>query len=303
MSFINRWLIIAFLFFLTLTVWVYRLYQGCGIYPEWEACLFDNNILGSFFASALEDIIFFGSVGLIIFFASLPNKHDVEARLSYLYRKKIVSDSLLSFVKEEAKNLGICTKEQKVTYTISEYSKQHQAFKVYVGINSKLLNLIEGAAYESSRQIKMTFDRLLRKKEDTVYGELLNVQSVVGEKGFVTQPNTNFPVPFTEIEGGFEILEKVDGKQKRSTVTQIYYWLWVNNKSEFWYRPYRNTEKFSLTIVNQLDEPVSIMNAGLGKGTNAVKSQVAPRGTIELCSDITMRNSDLYLISLEKHEE
>ncbi len=303
MSFINRWLIIAFLFFVALTVGVYQLYLGCDKYPDWNLCFFDNNILASFFASALEDIIFFGSVGFIIFLASFPNKHDVETRLSYLYKKRGVSKKILDAVMDGAKNLGVCAKTASVVYTIEEYNEEYNAFKVMVKIDTELLNLISGAAYENSRYVNMVFDPIEKMGDNPVYGKLTDVQYLI-DGDLKQDSRMKFPVAFTSLEDGFFIREKVSKNNKHCTRVQLSYWLWVIQGEEFWYKPYRNTDSFTLELVNKLDIPLNITCLGdevsKKKTIKALKKSGNKGDSLTLYDNILMKSSDRRVILLEK---
>lgn len=212
----------------------------------------------SLYASALEDLIFFAFIGIFLFLVSLPKEQSLAARFENIYKSKEVNLSLKQELIKKATQSAVYSPVSEVVARVSEYNAELDAYRVDVAISLQLASAIPDSNFSNSRPITFDFDDLGDMKGQP-YGELLYVTQHTSEN-----PNPEpvvKPFKFMQKSESFSIKEESPRGVDISYLV-MGYWLWCKTGEVFGYKLPRLTEKFSLSLENEMEVAVPYLFKG-----------------------------------------
>lgn len=123
---------------------------------------YKESILDSFVASLWEDIVFFGLVGAatLLAFASDPRKHDIAAKIWYMFSGEKRTPQALDFNERQVRKLGAFAAFCRVKIHIESYNSELDAFKINVSYESNICNLFENDHFDDELKVSFLPDKL-----------------------------------------------------------------------------------------------------------------------------------------------
>lgn len=230
------------------------------------------NFYISFFASSLENLIFFILIGLSIAIYSLrrPESELLENRIWYLYSSEHATDESLQYNKNQIKKLAAFCKSATGKITITDYNPSMNAYRIEVEKRYTLQNMFKDRDYEDVIDISISPDSI---ESDQLEMNLGGVPSKIMGEVHLFQTTVIGEAPVKHNEKVIKITDQ-DYKTKigiripanGTTEYEFNYWMWCLVGEPNVTQVLRYTETLKTTIVNHWD----------GKAVISLKGQEGP---------------------------
>ncbi len=223
--------------------WVFFAYFAmCGLFvvssaevwPQdtgWFAQYFTSDFAASFRASLLQDLIFFGGLGFVVFLLTLRNPaQDVLAqRVAYIYANPGASDEAIHFNKESIEQLALTIKRADIGIAILEAyepkSAKEPLLKVEIWYKIDLQNLFANLPFKDAFvPISIVVDKV-DLTAGLPAGDVMMVR--------ITEPGDSRPIDKAHLCGPLQAGEKtVRGMElevpaEGSVFYEVRYWVYV----------------------------------------------------------------------------
>ncbi len=125
---------------------------GLGVYGKyfWPVLeIHGDDIVVSFFASFLEDIIFFSSVGIVVIWWQTrePSSHALDEKIANLYSRKETPSDVIAYSRDEVKRIAGYCHETKQKIDILKWDAERRAIYLRVESHLKLRNMLHKDDY------------------------------------------------------------------------------------------------------------------------------------------------------------
>jgi len=104
---------------------------------------FKEDFLTSFNASIVEDLIFFGVIGIIGVYITIKpyNEEDFNVRVKSLANNGVLKDDAIEYLKTEVKKLVAYTERSDITLTLKEIDETQKLVFIHTSIENKIKNM------------------------------------------------------------------------------------------------------------------------------------------------------------------
>jgi hypothetical protein len=132
-----KYVIITYIFVVVITIFSISSQKILSSY-------FENSFLTSFNASLLEDLIFFGFLGIVgIYVTTKPFREEsFDVRVASL-ANNVDDDDAIDFLRKEVQKLLAYTEVSNIRLHIKEIDKENNLIYLFTSIENKILNMCE----------------------------------------------------------------------------------------------------------------------------------------------------------------
>lgn len=254
--------------------WVFFAYFAmCGLFvvssaevwPQttgWFAQYFPSGFAVSFRASLLQDLIFFGGLGFVVFLLTLRNPaQDVLAqRVAYIYANPGASDEAIHFNKESIEQLALTIKRADIGIAILEAyepkTPKEPLLKVEIWYKIDLQNLFANLPFKDAFvPISIVVDEVALKAGQPA-GEVVMVR--------ITEPGDSRPRDITHLCEPLQAGEKtVRGMElevpaEGSVFYEVRYWVYVTADDPYAVDLNRFATRCVVEVENKTDREVAL---------------------------------------------
>ncbi len=200
----------------------------------------------SFFASAVESILFFSVVGVVtsLAAASDPRRAAYESKIRYLFPSVSVSTGALSYAANEIERLGCIAQHIKRTIKVIKVRDEDENFRLYVTTRYVFLNIFDSRSVRANLGPSISPDSTA--PDGTLLGEVIELSVVP----FIGLSEHHVDQPETIPASGYEKEVWVDIPPGKNVEVIARHWVWQNDGEDVFFSPKRYTEKFESNIEN-----------------------------------------------------
>lgn len=209
----------------------------------------------SFMASSIEDIMFFGLVGILVMLFGIREAKDdeLDVRIANLFQfddGNTAPQCIRKNIIDKAKRLAVYSSSNSVTLEINYYDEEKDAMWVTLIQETKLINMLHDLEYSFSRKSFIKPEESEKFPNGSDFGEIHSVH-FSNNNGISKTIIAN-----TKMKVGKSIEFHVDESLPRggNGVTCSNYSYWHANEEEFVYETHHSVEKFSLKLINKINE-------------------------------------------------
>jgi len=147
--------------------------------------IFSQPISGKF-TSLIEDIIFFGILGSLVFIYSLKDGSDLNLkdRISILATKKDIDNSAIKFLSDNIHPLLAYNKEANIDITIEDISDDGNFVKIYTDVQNNIVNMCSNDSF-TIKDTNFTIQGVNKVGQDYGYishAGIKNIENSTGSK-------------------------------------------------------------------------------------------------------------------------
>lgn len=145
-----RFRLIIISYFVIVVLWL-LLFISKGFTGPWFEANFGAGFLISYLASLLEDIIFFGTIGIfgLALSTKLPEDEDINVRVKSLANNKNVGDGAKKYLIEHISKILAYNSTAEVSLILKEYDKESKTIMLYTEIKNEVINMCKDVKYSS----------------------------------------------------------------------------------------------------------------------------------------------------------
>tara|TARA_Y100000588_G_C14232046_1_gene915692 strand:- start:362 stop:1243 length:882 start_codon:yes stop_codon:yes gene_type:complete len=274
---------------------------------------FDSNFYSSFTASFIEDVIFFGVIGLSVFIYSVkrPENDPFESRIKFLANSQNLDGSAIKYLSDQARATLAYSDVTQIRIYLRSYNPETSSITVSCSIESSIRNMCKDVEFD------MTDTKLKIDAGVIVHGNygLISHASIADENDpdhrSILVHDKIYYLENKKYEDEFKYTIRPNGKAIRSICFQIYYRINGDRKDEeswFYINAERFTQNFNVEVVNEMGEELNFwldydFPDPLNKKKIEKKEQLLQQ-TQKICDSVTLNKNDavkLYIYkSLEK---
>jgi hypothetical protein len=276
---------------------VLTIYYLTGKIPE-DNIYFKPDFIVSFRASLLEDIIFFSSVGVIMYIASFRSSEDdqIDTRIASIINAELASVSSKDYFKEKIGEILSYYDYLDVTLTISNYDELEHVVKIEAYFEGDIINMSRDLQLKTLIKAYARAGKIINNQAGEV--KILQIIDKVSAEKLIDISRSSKPIsPDKE----FALKEIIEISPNGKVNYQYGFWIWSelqsNNTVEF-----INGFKFSADrFVNRLN--INIKNiTNIAIDTIIWREQEGGRGEKELkviysSDELTKTNTNIECIT------
>jgi hypothetical protein len=211
----------------------------------------------SFFASLIEDTLFFLIVGVTTFILSLrdPGREPLEVKLRYLFPTAANSSAFLNYARSEVQRVAGACRSGTQRIKVTEYSSKHNAYKIYFSCTYVIENKFDVDQYEDEFDAFVEPERFVACPEKPEpLGQVLKLE--FEENGGTKVRHVDFPIDILSKDYDQKI-RMVLAPRKQGELSWGF-WLWCEVGREHYLRLGRFVDEFISTIENATNIPISL---------------------------------------------
>ncbi|MEM5528104.1 hypothetical protein WN093_04670 [Gammaproteobacteria bacterium AS21] len=162
-----------------------------------------GDLFVSFTASALQDILFFVIIGLVLFVFSMknPENDSLSQKLTYLFPVAKDDSVLRAYLERSVNKLGCMSDETSFVFTLLEYNQDKKIFKIQVHFESHIRNLHNKDSFSDPMLAMNLSSDLVDEPPNSIYGQLEHVKVYNFSDGSISNINGeahDYPVNMME---------------------------------------------------------------------------------------------------------
>lgn len=250
-----------------------------------------GNLFVSFAASALQDILFFLTTGLILLIFSMrkPEDDNLAQKLTYLFPQAKDDLILREYLEKSINKLGCMSDKSSFVFTLLEYNQDIKAFKIQVHFESHLRNLHNKDNF-SDPMLSMTLKSDLGEPPPNgLFGQLEHVKVYNFENGNISDigdASHNYPVNMND--SLFRHSCPFSIPPHSVALFDAKHWDWSPAEKVHNLRVSRFTKSIQFKCINNSGIPVAVELAQIGsEGTTDEKCLADHECTTMILNEIT----------------
>ncbi|HEX9808871.1 MAG TPA: hypothetical protein VGC25_04620 [Alphaproteobacteria bacterium] len=270
----------------------YLLTAGATWYYFEKIAAAKSEIEIAFYASWVQDIVFFSIVGIAVMIYTAPFSADsatFDERVIAFYGTSAPA-ALRDYAKHELRRFGGFATEGRRTWEIREYRKDIDAFRIEVEIKYEIKNLLD-VEYLDKGNVEIRPDEF--EKPPNLLGEV-QIIAINGASKLQAGPE---PIP----KGGYsKPIETSIGPYGTGSYLAKY-WIWGKRGEECGFTPRRVTENFTMEVFNVMNDcAVKLMI-----GDHGDDEIILQPGTMEALSPVSgaTPRTRIFVMTLDLYEE
>ena len=236
----------------------------------WDSINSDKtNFALSFLASMLQDILFFGLVGITIVVAQFHHNNGeiLRKRVQNLFSNPDISYSAISFIEEQVRGSAIYCFDGTTNLEVHEYDQAKGAYRVSFHNRHVLRNMFGDVPYESTISANVAPD-LIREDINTL-GKVVSIRlTVSGEKS-----TELLDEPKALGKEGFSLPVTLRLPKNGEAVFELKWWSWVDDHGNSGFSMRRFAESYEVKLENKTS-----VHVGISRGLDAERIEYLDYG-------------------------
>ncbi|MEQ9423443.1 MAG: hypothetical protein RJQ09_03420 [Cyclobacteriaceae bacterium] len=271
----------------------------------WIIKLFDGILNPSFFeslhASFVEDLIFFGIIGLAAFILTSRNPADepIDSRLKSLFNGKNLTDNAYKHFRDVTTKMSF-NKNSEVVFTLKKLSTNNEAVKVHIKYTGTIANLYKDLEFK----VVDAFTVESGSEFDNSSGEITSLSFKAKE---TNEPSIYISGEVVELKPNSKWKMNVDEEVPRNgeLIMDFQYYLWVKliqeeesitEDHQLWHVQNTYTDRGNFMVQNDLDQDIRL-NYELSDNLKAGGKLLNSKSNIEVAKNVSLLPKESIMLS------